>query len=90
LSEADKLVKQKLELSALLVERTAKEICPVDTGTAKRSITHKVEKRSAVIGSNVEYFPYIEMGTRKMSAFAPLRMALEANWDKIKMIFKGT
>jgi len=90
LSEADRLVKQKLELSALLVERTSKEICPVDTGTAKRSITHKVERRKAVIGSNVEYFPYIEMGTKKMSAFAPLRRALEINWDKIKMIFKGT
>jgi len=55
----------------------------------KTSIDSQTEKK-AIIGSNVEYFPYIEMGTRKMSARAPLRRALEANWDKIKMIFKGT
>jgi len=89
LAEVDRLAKGKLQIAALLVERTAKETgyCPVDTGTARRSITHKVEKRRAVIGSNVDYFPHIEMGTRKMSAHAPLRRSLETNWNKIKRLF---
>lgn len=89
LSEADRLIKRKLETSALLVERTAKEpgYCPVDTGTSRRSITRFIEKNRAVIGSNVEYFPYHEMGTSKMVAHASLRRALETNWNKIKRIF---
>jgi len=102
LSEAGRLVKQKLTLSALLVERSAKQFCPrlasrppknpksPHTGTARRSITHIIEKNRAIVGSNVEYFPYLEMGTYKMAAFAPLRKGLETNWGKIKKIFKGT
>lgn len=89
LSEVDKLIKQKLTDSALLVERTAKlpGYCPVRTGTARRSITRQIEKRRALVGSNVEYFPYIELGTSKMPAHAPLRRALETNWSRIKRIF---
>lgn len=89
LNEVDSLIQKKLELSALLVERTAKETgyCPVKTGTARRSITRLIEKLRAIIGSNVEYFPYIEMGTKNMSAHAPLRRSLETNMRKIKQIF---
>lgn len=89
LNETDRLIKQKLELAALLVERTAKTpgFCPVETGTARRSITRIVEKRRALVGSNVDYFPFIEMGTRRMVAHAPLRRALETNMGKIKRIF---
>lgn len=91
LKESNRLIKEKLEIASLLVERTSKETgyCPVDTGTARRSITHEValDGRSAKVGSNVEYFPYIEMGTSKMPAHAPLRRALETNWDKIKRLF---
>lgn len=89
LSEADRLIKKKLEIASVLVERTAKEsgYCPVKTGTARRSITREVEKRKARIGSNVEYFPHIELGTRFMNAYAPLRRALETNWGKLKRLF---
>jgi len=66
LSEVDKLIKQRLTDSAILVERTAKlpGYCPVKTGTARRSITRRIEKRRALVGSNVEYFPIIEMGSK--------------------------
>jgi len=91
LTEADRLIKEKLKIATLLVERTAKEkgYCPVKTGTARRSITHDMapDGKSAKVGSNVEYFPHIEMGTSKMSARAPLRRALETNWSKIKRLF---
>lgn len=89
LKESDRLLREKLTIAALLVERTAKETgyCPVLTGTARRSITRKVEKRRAIVGSNIEYFRHIEMGTRKMAAFAPLRRSLETNWNKIKRLF---
>lgn len=64
LAEADRLIKAKLTQAALLVERTAKQLCPVRTGTLKRSITHKVERRKAVVGSNVEYAAICEMGCK--------------------------
>ena len=87
LSEADKRIRARLQTAALLVERTAKQKCPVRTGTLKRSITHVVEKRTARVGTNVEYAPYVEMGTKHMSARPYLRPALEANKARIKELF---
>lgn len=91
LAEADRLIKQKLKIAALLVERTAKipGYCPRKTGTSARSITHEMslDGKSVKVGSNVEYFPYHEMGTSKMPAHASLRRALETNWSKIKRLF---
>lgn len=87
LNEADKLIKQKLQQAALLVERTAKELCPVRTGTLRRSINRQVKKHEARVGSNVEYAPFVEMGTSKMGARSYLRPALEANWGRIKALF---
>lgn len=91
LSEADRLIKQKLELAALLVERTAKQsgYCPVKTGTARRSITRVIERRRALVGSNIEYFPFIELGTSKMDARAPLRRALHDNKKSIERLFEA-
>ena len=92
LNEVDRLISQNLVTAALLVERTAKShgYCPVLTGTARRSITHEpqVPKREVRVGSNIEYFPYIELGTSKMAARAPLRRALEANKAALKRLFK--
>jgi HK97 gp10 family phage protein len=89
LSEEDRLVKQNLTKAALRVERTAKTkgYCPVKTGTARRSITRQIERRRAIVGSNVSYFPYIELGTSKMAAHAPLRRALVDNMDAIRKDF---
>lgn len=51
-------------------ESFAKRKCPVDTGNLRNSITNKIEmgEKSAYIGTNVEYAPYVELGTRKMAA----------------------
>lgn len=51
-------------------ESFAKKKCPVDTGNLRNSISNKVEmsEKSAYIGTNVEYAPYVELGTRKMAA----------------------
>jgi HK97 gp10 family phage protein len=91
LAEANRLIKKKLLIASLLVERTAKMpgYCPRKTGTSARSITHEMapDGKSVKVGSNVEYFPYHEMGTSKMPAHASLRRSLETNMKKIKRLF---
>lgn len=57
-----------LKDSALMVEATAKREAPVFTGRLRSSIKSSVVRRgktiSGVVGSNVEYAPFMELGTR--------------------------
>ena len=46
-----------------LVERSAKQKAPKDTGALRRSITSKVEGLEGVVFTPLEYAPYIEYGT---------------------------
>lgn len=48
-------------------EGYAKDLCPVDTGALRNSISHKVDKSepAAYIGTNQEYGAYVELGTGK-------------------------
>lgn len=52
-----------LERACLLVENKAKENCPSKTGYLRRSITHEINNNEGIIGTNVEYAPYVEFGT---------------------------
>ena len=56
-----------LETCGLVAERYAKKLCPVDTGNLRNSITHQVreDEKAAYIGTNIEYAPYMELGTGK-------------------------
>lgn len=54
-----------LEACGLVAEGYAKKAAPVDTGNLRNSISHKVTGDAAYIGTNVEYAPYIELGTGK-------------------------
>jgi hypothetical protein len=49
--------------SCLLVENSAKEKVPVDTGALRRSITSEVKEKEGVVGTNLLYAPYVEFGT---------------------------
>ena len=55
--------RRALEIIGGMAETHAKETVPVDTGRLKNSITHEVEGdgRAVVIGSNVEYAPFVEL-----------------------------
>ena len=91
LAESKRLIKEKLTFAALKVERTAKQpgYCPRKTGTSARSITHEMapDGKSIKVGSNVDYFPFHEMGTKFMAAHASLRRALETCMPWIKRLF---
>lgn len=56
---------RSLERCGLKAEGYAKDLCPVDTGNLKNSISHKVidGDPSVVIGTNSQYGAYVELGT---------------------------
>ena len=56
-----------LEKCGLTAEGYAKKLCPVDNGNLRNSITHQVDTgtQTVYIGSNLEYAPYVELGTGK-------------------------
>lgn len=59
---------QAMRQSTLLVSRSAKINAPVDTGRLRASITPSVtataDSVKGIVGSNVKYAPYVELGTR--------------------------
>ena len=64
LSALDAAIARGLEIIGGRAETHAKELCPVDTGNLRNSITHQVVSEDTVqIGSNVVYAPYVELGT---------------------------
>lgn len=67
-------VERALEKIGILAEKYAKARCPVGTvestgkkgyrgGTLRNSITHEVRGDNMTIGTNVEYAPFVELGT---------------------------
>ena len=74
LRELDGSVEKILTMIGIKAERYAKARCPVGTpestgkkgyrgGTLRNSITFQVEGDTLSIGTNVEYAPYVELGT---------------------------
>jgi len=61
---------------------------PVDTGRLKNSIDSEAEVKQVTIGTNVEYAPYVELGTRRMQAKPFLEPAVKDNWGNIENIAK--
>lgn len=58
-------VLDNLDVVGKFVEDSAKLLVPVDTGNLRGSLSHKVieSEMSVIIGTPVEYGPYIEFGT---------------------------
>ena len=79
-----------LEIIGGKAETYAKMMCPVDTGNLRNSITHaQYDEDTEVIGTNVEYAPYVELGTSKMSARPYLRPAAENHAEEYRMIWNN-
>lgn len=102
LHELDAKKEKILEILGLKAEKYAKALCPVGTpestgipgymgGTLRNSITHQVEaEASAVhIGTNVEYAPYVELGTVKMKARPYLEPSVKDHIDEYKRIIEN-
>jgi HK97 gp10 family phage protein len=65
--------------SAHDIERDAKIIAPVDTGTLESSISSTIDGLSAEIGPHTDYEAYVEYGTSKMHAQPYMGPAAEKN-----------
>ena len=78
-----------LEIIGGKAESYAKKLCPVDTGRLRNSITHQqYDDHTEVIGTNVEYAPYVELGTTKMGARPYLRPAAEGHTAEYRAIIQ--
>lgn len=61
--ELPNILEKALEKACLIVENSAKQNCPVNEGQLRQSINHTVEGTKGEVGTNVEYAPYVEIGT---------------------------
>ena len=63
--ELQAAILRALEQIGQAAEGYAKDLCPVDTGNLRNSITHVVDEadEAVYIGSNTSYAPFVELGT---------------------------
>ena len=84
--QSNKVVKEALTKSCLIVEAEAKDRCPYDDGQLKQSITSVVDNNIGAVGTNVEYAPYVHQGTGIYAVNGDGRQTpwsykdLEGNW----------
>lgn len=52
----------------LLIESTAKELCPVDTGRLRSSIHYERSGLGGFVSTNLTYAPHVELGTVRTRA----------------------
>lgn len=72
-----------LEEIGQVAEGAAKRLCPVDTGRLRNSITHAfVDDHTIVIGTNVEYAPYVHEGTASGRKGNPFLYRAASNNEK--------
>lgn len=58
------------------------------TGRLRNSITGAYDGNSAQVGTNVEYGPYVELGTSKMKERPFIKPAMAEHIDEYKEIFE--
>lgn len=95
LSAVQQAIDRGFEICGGKAESYAKKLCPVDTGRLRNSITHtQWDDHNEVIGTNVEYAPYVELGHhtstgRKVAPKPFLRPAAENHSSEYKMILQN-
>lgn len=79
-------IEEIVKETAFNVEREAKKNAPVDTGRLRGSITTKLDKLEAEVGTNVKYASFVEYGTSRQAAkpfMSTARISVENDLDKI-------
>jgi len=90
-------VKRRIEEAGDEVKEKAKAYAPVASGALRNSIhtvtpsnDQDVNKKSILVGSNLDYAYLVEFGTRYKPARSFLRRALDSSKAAIQDIFKDT
>lgn len=86
--ELAKKIARALEAVGATAEAYAKELCPVDTGRLRDSITYSVNDNTVYLGSDVEYAPYVEFGTHKQKPQPFMSPAMQDHLDEYKAILE--
>ena len=88
LSALEKAIERGLEAIGLTAEGHAKKNTPVDTGRLRNSIAHTVEDNAAYIGTNVEYAPYVELGSRGRDGKHMLQRSATEHGEEYKRLME--
>lgn len=73
-----------LNKSASLLRRQIRDITPVRTGALKKSMsTERVSGTQSQVATELEYAPYVELGTVKMAPRAMMRTGFDSNIEAI-------
>ena len=77
---------EALYSASAVVHGQAVNLCPVDTGNLRISLNFEVHDDYAEVGTPVEYAPFVELGTARMSAQPYLRPALDEQASQIQRL----
>ena len=88
LREFNKRISIALEAVGITAEGFAKRLTPVDTGRLRNSISHTVVDNDVYIGTNVDYGPYIELGTVNYTGKHMLKRAASEHGDVYRQIIE--
>ena len=92
LSALEKAKKRGLEAIGLVAEGHAKKITPVDTGRLqlRNSISHATDDEAAYMGTNVEYAPYVVLGSPTIKVHHMLQKAATEHAAEYKRLMEDS
>lgn len=90
IEQLDLAIARALEAVGIEAESDAANLCPVDTGRLRNSITHTIDAdgKAAIVGTNVEYALYVHEGTSRRKGQPFLTDAVNQNADNYRDIFE--
>lgn len=91
LKATDEAIYNALEIIGNKAADYAAALAPVDTGRLRNSLTSEVhmDEKAVYIGTNVEYAPFVELGTYKQRPQPYLKPAIENHIDEYKHILES-
>ena len=91
-NELAQKITKALKQIGLTAESGAKQLCPVDTGNLRNSISHQVQEKTVYIGTAVEYGKYVEFddnAKHKNGQAHFLRDTIEGQFGEYKLIVQN-
>lgn len=92
-AELERRVRNAMTRCAGEMEKHAKRMCPVDTGRLRNSVATEIDEGddsvSVYVGTNVEYAPHVELGTKRMKAQPFLKPAVSDHQSTYTRIIRS-